>query len=154
MVSPSNPKEAKERIETWLKEEGYSYSPVTGEQASNTLFNHLVHLPDGKHHVNIFQPSTKEDSISVSTGLLFTEEQRKGFSQKTRIERDEILSEMRFKLASIDVEFGFINGQMPKAMQFTHPIYYDALTKDRFFKAITTVFKAFKIASWAFGQSL
>jgi hypothetical protein len=145
--------EALERIKTWLDEEDFKYAQVMGKQAQNALFNYLVTLPSGKK-INIFQPSNKKDSIAVSTGLRFTPEQMRLFSQKTKTERNEILSEMRFKLASLDVEFGFTGGEIPSTIKITHPIYYDALTKDRFFKAIGTVYKALLIAAWAFTQSL
>jgi hypothetical protein len=145
--------EALERIKTWLDEEDFKYAQVMGKQAQNTLFNYLVTLPSGKT-INIFQPSNKKDSIGVSTGLRFTPEQMRLFSQKTKTEIKEILSEMQFRLASIDVELGFTGGKIPTTIQISHPIYYDALTKDRFFKAIGTVYKALMIANLALTQSL
>lgn len=145
--------EALERIQTWLDEENFRYAQVMGKPAQDTLFNYLITLPSGTT-INTFQPSDKKDSIAISTGLRFTPEQMKLFSQKTKTERNEILSEMRFKLASLDVEFSFTGGKIPSIIRISHPIYYDALTKDRFFKAIGTVYKALMIAGWAFTQSL
>jgi hypothetical protein len=150
---PKGLDEALERIKTWLDEEDYRYAQVMGKQTQNTLFNYLVTLPSGIT-INIFQPSLKKDSICVSTRLAFTPEQIRLFSQKTKTERNEILSEMQFKLASVDVEFSFTGGEIPNTIRIDHPIYYDALTKDRFFKAIGTVYKAFIIAGRAFTQSL
>jgi hypothetical protein len=150
---PKGLDEARGRIKTWLDEEDYRYAQLMGKQTQNTLFNYLVTLPSGTT-INIFQPSHKKDSICVSTGLAFTPEQKRLFSQKTKTERNEILSEMQFKLASVDVEFSFTGGEIPNTIRIDHPIYYDALTKDRFFKAIGTVYKALLIAAWAFTQSL
>jgi len=145
--------EVLERIKTWLDEEGFRYAQIIGKQAHNTLFNYLVTLPSGTT-INIFQLSNKKDSICISTGLIFTSEQMRLFSQKTKTERNEILSEMRFKLASVDVEFSFAGGEIPNTIRIDHPIYYDALSKDRFFKAIAAVFKAFNMAGWVLTQSL
>jgi hypothetical protein len=149
---PQGFNEVQQRIETWLKDEGFEYSQIADEGTRKTLFTYLVSRTGTKWIV--FQPSDKKDSVCVYARLLFTDEQSRLFGKKTQIERNEILSEMRFKLASLDVEFTFENGQMPRAIRFDHPIYYDALTKDRFFKAIGTIYKALKIASWAFAQSL
>ena len=153
MDFPQSVDQVKPRIERWLKEEGFEYLQVTGEEARNAFFGYFVTLRTGTK-LHIFQPSNKKDSICISTGLAFSKAQSMLFSQKTEIERKEILSEMQFKLASVDVEFGFEDGELPKAVRFKHFIYYDALTKDRFIKAIGTVFKAFMIAGWAFTQSL
>lgn len=150
---PKDVAEAQSRIETWLEEEGFNYSQAKGKQAHNTSFNYLVTLPSGSH-INILQFLRKKDSICVSTGLRLSNKQMTIFSQKTQIERNEILNEVRFKLASVDVQFSFQNGKLPKVIRIDHPIYYDALTKDRFFKAIAVVFKASMLAIWVISQAL
>jgi hypothetical protein len=143
LTCPRNPKEAKERIEEWLKEEGFSCSLLLGDEGKNSLFNYLVSLPSG-FRMNVVQPSNKKDLIFVLSRLLFTPEQNKLFLQKTSVERDEILADMRFKLAALDVDFSFEDGKSPRSIKVLHPIYYDALTKDRFFRGINIVFKALK----------
>jgi len=142
-----------EKIKKWLKMENLNFNQVVGEGARNTLFNYHVTLPSGTSF-NVFQPSNKKDSICVSTALIFGDALNKKFNQKTKIEREEIFSEMRFKLVSLDVEFNFYNGEFPKRLVINHPIYYDALSKDRFFKAISTVYKAFILSTWILRQSV
>jgi len=43
---------------------------------------------------------------------------------------------------------------LPKRLVIDHPIYYDAPTKDRFFRAIRTVYKAFSLTNWVLTKSL
>ena len=142
-----------EKIQKWLEMENLKFNKVVGEGARNTLFNYHVTLPSGTS-INVFQPSNKKDSICVSTALIFGDAFNKKFNQKTNIELTEIFSEMRFKLASVDVEFNFENGELPKRLVIYHPIYFDAISKDRFFKAISTVYKAFNLANWVLKQSV
>ena len=153
LSSPKGFGEVMQTVETWLEEEGFSYAQAKGTQAGNTLFNYVVTLPSGTK-MNIFQPSNRKDSICVSTALSFSDKQLKTLRQKSKIERDEILSEMRYKLAPLDVEFRFENGELTRRIVILHPIYYDALTKDRFFRALSAVHKAFNIAGWILTQSL
>ena len=142
-----------EEIKKWLEMENLKYTQVVGESARKTLFNYHVVLPSGTS-INVFQPSSKKDSICISTGLVFGDVLNNKLNQKTKIEREEIFSELRFKLASVDVEFNFTNGDLPKRLEIHHPIYYDGLSRDRFFKAISTVYKAFNLANWVLRKSV
>lgn len=153
MSSPQGLTEVQSKIETWLEEEGFDFSQVKGKQALNSLFNYLVTLGSGDH-LNVLQPRNKKDSICISTGLRFSGGQMKTLDQKTKVERREIFGEIRFRLASLDVEFSFQNGELPKIIRIDHPIYYDALSKDRFFKALSTVFKATQLTRWVIAQSI
>lgn len=103
--------------------------------------------------LTVFQPSNKKDSIRVLVVLVLSDGQVKKLRQKSKIKQKEIFSELRFKFASLDVDFA-VEGDFHKRTVITHPIYYDALTKDRFIKAISTVYKAFILTSWVFNQSL
>lgn len=145
--------EVPERIKRWLEAEEFSYVQIIGEQALNTLFSYVVTLPSGTK-ISVFQPSNKKDSICVSAALVLSVDQVKKLRQKSKIEREEIFSELHFKLASVDVEFSFEGGEIYRRIVISHPIYFDALTKDRFFKAVSTVYKAFSLASWVIKQSI
>ncbi len=138
--------EIPERIKRWLEAEEFSYVQIIGELARNMLFSYVVTMPSGTK-ITVFQPSNKKDSICISTALVLSADQVKKLRQKSKIEREEIFSELHFKLASVDVEFTVEGGEIYRRTVINHPIYYDALTKDRFFKAIFTVYKAFQLLS-------
>ena len=146
-------KEVPERIKRWLDSEEYSYVQIIGELARNTLFSYLLTLLSGTE-ISVFQPSNKKDSVSVSAALVLSATQVKRLRQKSKIEQEEIFSELRFKLASVDVEFTFEGGEICRRIVISHLIYYDVLTKDRFFKAISMVNKAYSLAGWVLKQSI
>ncbi len=134
-----------ERIKQWLEAEEFSYVQLIGELARNTLFSYVVTLPS-ETELSVFQSSNKKDSICVSGVLVLSADQVKQLRQKSKVEQEEIFSELQFKLASVDVEFTFEGGEVYRKIAINHPIYYDGLTKDRFFKAISMVNKAYSLA--------
>ena len=118
-----------EKIKKWLKEEEYPFSQLIGETARNELFNYLVTLPS-KTKINIVQSSSRKDSFCVNAVLPFIGEQT--------TKKQKLISKMRFKLAPVDATLDFTEDKIVAS----HIIYYDGLTKDRLFQAISTIDKA------------
>lgn len=147
----SNREEIKAKIEKWIKEEGISATEVPD---MNAFFNFALTV--GANRVlNVLQNRKKKDSILIGTSVLFGEKEKDSFRSKTRIERMEALSRLRFTLASLDVGFyiDMENNEIPKSVRIQHPIYYDALTKDRFMHGVFTVLKALELCSWVVVES-
>jgi Uncharacterized conserved protein len=147
-----NWEEVKAKIEKWVKEEKLSANEVLDV---NAFFNFAITV--GANRVlNVLQNREKKDSILIGTNVLFGEKEKDSFRSKTRIERMETLSRLRFTLASIDVSFyiDMENNEIPKSVRIQHPIYYDALTKDRFMHGVFTVLKALELCSWVVVESL
>ena len=57
---------------------------------------------------------------------------------------------MRFKLAPVDVTLDFMDDKIVAS----HMIYYDGLTKDRLFRAICTVEKAYGLLDLVLKKNL
>jgi hypothetical protein len=131
------------KIKSWLVAEEFEFVQLIGEDARNTLFNYLVTLPSGTK-VNVVQASSRVDSVCVSAGLPFSASQVKMLRQKSKVEREDVFSGLRLKLAPLDVGLGFGDDMVV----FSSMIYYDGLTKDSFFKAVSDVDKAYSLAGW------
>ncbi|PVX23479.1 MAG: hypothetical protein CW691_10535 [Candidatus Bathyarchaeum sp.] len=142
-----------EKLKQWLEAEDFSYVQLIGELAKNTLFSYHVTLPF-ETEITVFQPSSKMDSIIVSAVLLLSAGQVKELRQKSKKEQEEFFSDLCFKLAPLDVELTLEGGEVYRSIVLNHQIYYDALTKDRFFKAISIIDKAQSLARWITKHSL
>jgi hypothetical protein len=138
-----------ERVTKWLTAENISYSQLIGEDARNTLFSCVLTLGSGTT-IRVIQASARIDSICVSAVLGLTPVQVKMLSQKTKTTSENVFNELRFKLACIDVELDVHSDNFV----VSNTIYYDGLTKDRFFKAVSDVDKAYGFAGWLLEQML
>jgi hypothetical protein len=126
---------------------------LIGEFATNTMFSYHVTLPSGTE-LTVFQPSNKKDMISVSAALFLSSDYIKSLRQKSKREQEEVLLELNFKLAPLDVELTFEGGEIYRRILITHNIYYDALTKDRFFRAVSMVGKAVRLTDMILDQKI
>lgn len=145
--------EVPEKLKRWLEAEDFSYIQLIGELAKNTLFSYHVTLPF-ETEITIFQASNKKDSIIVSAVLFLSPEQVKKLRQKSRKEQEEFFSDLCFKLAPLDVDLTLEGGEIYRNIILNHQIYYDGLTKDRFFKAISIIDKAHSLAKWITKHSI
>lgn len=142
-----------EKLKRWMDSEELNWAQLIGEFAQNTLFRYHITLESGTE-LNVFQPSIKKDVINVSAALFLSSSQIKNLRQKSKHDQEKILLKLNFKLAPIDVELEIEGGEIYRRISITHQIYYDALTKDRFFKAISTVDKAVKLTNLILEYSL
>ncbi len=131
-----------EKIKKWLTEEEYPFTQLIGKTARNELFNYLVTLPS-KTKINIVQSSHRKDSLCVSAVLPF-------FGEQTTSKKQKLFSKIRFKLAPVDVTLDFTDDKIVA----NHIIYYDGLTKDRLFRAISTLDKAYGLVDLVLKKNL
>ena len=141
------------KLRRWLEAEEFSCVQLIGELARNTLFSYVVTLPS-ETKIVVFQPSNKNDSICVSCALVLSADQVKRLRQKSEAEQERIFSELQLRLSSVDVDFTFEGGEVYRKIVVNHVIYYDGLTKNRFFKAISTVNKAHHLSRLLLKQLL
>jgi len=141
------------KIKRWLESEDYSCVQIIGELARNTLFSYVVTLSN-ETEIVVFQSSDKNDSICLSGALVLSTDQIKRLLQKSKVEQVELFMELQLKLASINVEFIFEGGEVCRRIGINHTIYFDGLTKDRFFNAISMFEKAHSLANWILQKSI
>lgn len=142
-----------EKLKLWMDSEELHCVQLIGEFAKNTLFSYHVTLPSGTE-LTVFQPSNKRDMICVSAALFLSSTYIKSLRQKSKREQEEVLLELNFKLAPLDVELTFEGGEIYRRIVITHNIYYDALTKDRFFRALSMVSKAARLTDMILDQKI
>jgi hypothetical protein len=140
------------KIKQWLEAEGLDCVALIGEFAKNTMFSYHVTLESGTE-LTVFQPSNKSDSITISATLFLSEDKVKSLRKKHTSIRQGTFSEVLIKLAPLDVEVSLEGGEIFQRININHRIFFDGLTKDRFFRAISTVNKAYRLAEWIVEQT-
>ena len=140
------------KIKQWLDAEELDCVKLIGEFAKNTLFSYHVTLASGTE-ITVFQPTNKNDSITISATLFLSEEKVKNLRNKHTSIQQGIFSEVLIKLAPLDVEVLLEGGEIFQRININHQIYFDGLTKDRFFRAISTVNRAYRLAEWVVEQA-
>ena len=145
--------EIADKIKLWLDAEELNSVILIGEFARNTLFSFHVTLPSGTE-ITVFQSSNKKDSITISATLFLPDEKVKKIRKKLKSKQEKIFSEVLIKLAPLDVEVILEGGEICQRIDINHQIYFDGLTKDRFFGAVSTVNKAYRLTEWILEQSI
>ena len=140
-------------VKQWLEAEGFACVKLIGEFAKNTLFSYHVSLASGTE-ITVFQPSDKTDSLIITATLFLPEEKVKSLRKKQMSIQQGVFSEVLIKLAPLDVEVLLEGGEVFQRININHQIYFDGLTKDRFFRAISTVNRAYRLAEWVVEQSI
>ena len=141
------------KIKQWLEAERLDCVTLIGEFAKNTIFSYHVTLESGTE-ITVFQPSDKNDSITISATLFLSEEKVKSLRKKHTSIQQSTFSEVLIKLAPLDVEVSLEGGEIFQRININHQIYFDGLTKDRFFRAISTVNRAYRVAEWVVEQNI
>ena len=141
------------KIKRWLEAEELDCVLLIGEFARNTLFSYHVTLLSGTE-ITVFQPSNRKDSITVSATLFLSDEKVRRLRRKQKNIQEETFSEVLIKLAPLDVELILEGGEVCQRIGINHQIYFDGLSKDRFFRAISTVNKAYRLAEWILERSV
>jgi hypothetical protein len=141
------------KIKQWLESEGLDCVALIGEFAKNSLFSYHVTLASGTEII-VFQPTNKSDSITISATLFLSEDKVKSLRKKQRSMQEGTFSEVLIKLAPLDVDVSLEGGEIFQRININHQIYFDGLTKDRFFRAISTVNRAYRLAEWIVEQTI
>lgn len=141
------------KIKQWLDAEELDCVTLIGEFAKNTMFSYHIILATGTE-ISVFQPSNKNDSIIISSTLFLPEEKVKSLRKKHTSIQQGTFSELLIKLAPLDVEVSLEGGEIFQRININHQIYFDGLTKDRFFRAISTVNRAYRLAEWILEQHI
>ena len=140
-------------IKQWLETEEFDCVVLIGEFARNTLFSYHVSLPSGTE-ITVFQPSNKKDSIIVSATLFLSDNQVRRLRKKPKDIQEKLFTKVLIKLAPLDVELTLEGSEICQRICIDHQIYFDGLTKDRFFKTISTVNKAYRLVEWILEESV
>ena len=145
--------EIADKIKQWLDAEELDSVILIGEFARNTRFSFHVTFHSGTE-ITVFQSSNKKDSITISATLFLPDEKVKKIRNKLKTQQEELFSEVLIKLTPLDVDVILEGGEICQRIDINHQIYFDGLTKDRFFGAISTVNRAYRLAEWILEQKI
>jgi hypothetical protein len=140
------------RVEEWLVDEGFS---IWKSADKNCRFSFKV-TRDDCLPLFVLQPRNKVDSLLVVCDTRLTDEGQKRLSTLPEKERGFMLFDLRTVLLSTACRWQFIPSlESWKTIRVSKAVFYDGLTKDRFFETVDTVARAVSLVilsfQWKFG---
>lgn len=142
----------KKKIEKWLLDEGFTVWEFADEDSH---FAYKANRDDCLP-LSIFQPQNKNDSILVVGDIRLSEESQEKLLAVPEEERKFMLYEFRMVLLSTECRWRFVPpSESWKSIQISKAIFYDGLSKDRFFETVDIVTRAISSTllafQWKFG---
>jgi hypothetical protein len=143
----------KEKIESWLVEEGQFNRYVEHPNANWVLLaNHPKNQPTT---VSIINPKASPDRILVEVSVTIADDVQQLFQKLTQPQRERILRELSLELNRFPISFGMIHPQgILRQLVLQQEIFSDGLTKHALFTAIQNVYKAFLQSQWLLQKEL
>jgi hypothetical protein len=139
--------EVGKRIEKWLVDEEFRVSSVADE---NARFFYKV-TKDGGVTLSVLQRQNKTDSILIVGDVSLTDEDQKKLATIPEKDRRSMLLDIRMDLLSTKCRWQFIPPtQSWKTIRVSKSIFYDGLSKDRFFETMDIVMRAVLLIVFTF----
>ena len=133
----------KEKIRTWLMEDGWS---LRIEPSKDAIWA-FVAEDGGKRKIVVGQTVGREDNVIIQAAVDVDDEIRNKLAQLPEDERNNFLWDLRFELIRTNLEFSGI--QIPlKRIEVIERLFLDALTKDAFLQKASEVRKGVLIVLW------
>lgn len=136
--------DVKDKIKTWLVEEGWQ---LTERAAPDARFA-LVAEDQKGHKMVVSQKAAAADRVVVQVTISLSDDDSQRFSALPEKKRQQFLWDLRFGLLQADVEFDGLTDP-PKQIVVAEPIFYDALTKDLFVQRFSQVKRAMLLIIWS-----
>jgi hypothetical protein len=147
--------ETKDQIKTkvlqWLNEE--DRSPTELDDPSTEL-NIAVPIQENGSISVIFRRE-KKDSVYLVARISFSPLDKQAFSKLPPDRKKSFTDELNHLLLLVNVEYSLLpNAEIMESVNLSKAIYFDALTKDRFFDTILLIRRSIEIAKWCYGKHL
>ncbi len=147
MASEMVPKQIKERIQTWLMEDGWSLRQETPEQS---LWAFVAEDEFGRKIV-VGQRAGKEDEVVIQGAVNIGDDTTDRIGRLSEDERNNLLWDLRFELVRTNLEFSGISLPL-KRVEVIERLFFDALTKDSFLQRASEVRKGVLIVIWVLAR--
>jgi hypothetical protein len=139
-------------IEEWLDDEGFSVWKLADKKTS---FSFKM-TRDESPPLLVLQPQSKSDSLLVTTDVRLTDEDQEKLSSMPEKEKEFMLFDLKMVLLSTECRCQFTpSSKSWNLIRVSKPVFYDGLTKDRFFETVDTVTRAASLViltfQWKFG---
>jgi len=147
MASEMVSKQIKERIQTWLMEDGWSLRQETPEQS---LWAFVAEDEFGRKIV-VGQRAGKEDEVVIQGAVNIGDDTTDRIGRLSEDERNDLLWDLRFELVRTNLEFSGISLPL-KRVEVIERLFFDALTKDSFLQRASEVRKGVLIVIWVLAR--
>jgi hypothetical protein len=139
------------QLRQWLDDEKILYELRVNNP---TLFRAILQLTaNNSIVVEVSEPTS--DSVRLMTFAYLTPDDQRAFSRLSNEKKDCFLSAVRQSLFYLDVDHDFIfNGNFLQSISITKRIYFDGLTKDKFFSAILLLKRSIGLLNLAYSEHL
>ncbi|MFZ0224893.1 MAG: DUF2299 family protein [Candidatus Nitrosopolaris sp.] len=147
----NNKTEVRNKISQWIQDEGFELLP---EEDPYTDFTLKIKYSQNET-AYVLMRKDRKDSISVYTSSDFSPLDRKAFSNLSPGKKREFIDAISASLLNLNLHFIFHpNPEQMQYLQITKDIFFDGLTKDRFFDIICRVLSGMGLAHMAYYKYL
>ncbi len=147
----SNNNEVVKQIIEWLKVEGLTYRL---KQNDSDRFRATVELSQNLD-LDIQLTNHRPDRLTLSTSAYLAPDDQRAYFRLQREKKESFLRAVRWALLNIDVDHQINpNGDTLKSISITKTIYFDGLTKDKFFSSILLLKRAFGLVDLTYCDHL
>ena len=129
------PARIKASVERWLSEDGWRVESMIEVQGANWA---LLATDPGQRKVIFIQKPDRDDELVMLARFVFSDEDTAAIYKLSQKERDALLMDMRLDLLRGDVDYDGLDFPL-KEVQIVHRIFFDALTKDEFFRRLSQI---------------
>jgi hypothetical protein len=133
-----------QKVQTWINEEqGWKFEV---SQNNNALVNMVVH-PNDFQNVNVLFDRVQPHKLIIKTTADFDEDDKRSYFILTEDEKKEFLLDIEILLIQINVIY-IISPEPPRkidSIELTKQIYFDALTRDKFFDGILAILRGLQV---------
>ena len=140
VMKRNNRKEVAKQILEWLKAEGVAYRPKENDSSS---FRATINLSQNLN-LNIQLSRHRPDRLILSTNAYLAPDDQRAYFRLDRGKKESFLRAVRGALLNMDVDHQISpNGDTLQSISITKTIYFDGLTRDKFFSSILLLKRAF-----------
>lgn len=139
-----------DKVIRWLKDEGYEPEDVTDMHPGTTYFAKVRINETSGFHVSF---STEQlDSVVISEIIVMDQDYQNAYKLLPALEQTNFFYDLKLALLQMNVMYSLENSfRELKSVAVVKPIYFDGLTKDKFFDTVFTVHHAIEIARTKLG---
>jgi hypothetical protein len=139
------------RIIEWLNVEALSY---TLREKDSDRFRATIELSQNLN-LDIQLTSQRPDRVTLLTHAYLGPDDQRAYSRLDQERKESFLRAVRWSLLNIDVDHQITpNADTLQSIFVTKTIYFDGLTRDRFFDSVLLLKRAFGLLDLAYGDHL
>jgi hypothetical protein len=139
------------KVRQWIEDEGFQLLP---EEDPYNDFTFKIRYSENET-AYVLMRKDRKDSITVYARSDFSPLDRKAFSNLPPGKKREFINAISASLFNLNLHFEFQpNVEQMKYLHIKKDIFFDGLTKDRFFDTICKVLSGMQLANMAYYQHL